>query len=125
MWHFASEYEAAGFLAINGKRKQRSFVYGCEVTGALIFVCVVLADQLQRFTQLEQGCELVLAVVTAKAGARQPTDCAIPIFEFDLIGFAAFNDGITLASIDAEIPHLIARVVFVAAFCDCAADFHA
>ena len=45
-----------------------------KVSQALIFVAVVLLDQLQRFAQLQHGRKFVLAVVAAEAGANQPAD---------------------------------------------------
>ena len=45
-----------------------------KVSQTLIFVAVVLLDQLQRFAQLQHGRKFVLAVVAAEAGANQLAD---------------------------------------------------
>ena len=60
--------EASVVFAVDGECEQRTLVHCCEVAGALIFVAVVLLDQLQRFAQLQHGRKFVLAVVAAEAG---------------------------------------------------------
>ena len=70
----ALKSEAAVVFAVDGECEQRTLVHCCEVAGALIFVAVVLLDQLQRFAQLQHGRKFVLAVVAAEAGAKQLAD---------------------------------------------------
>ena len=96
--------EAACFLAVDGKGEQRTLVDCCEVTGALELIFVVLADQFQRFLQLQHSCEFVLAVVAAEAGADETADLAVAVFELDLVCFTAFDDGVALGAVDADIP---------------------
>ena len=59
----------------------------------------MLVDQFQGFPELEHGSKLVLAGVTTEAVADQVADFTIPVLKLHGVGFAAFNDGIAVATI--------------------------
>lgn len=86
-----------------------------KVARALVFLFVIPADQLQRFAKLQHRGKLVLAVVTAEAGADKTADLPAAIGELHLVIFAALDDGVALGSVDTEVSDLIPDVIFVTA----------
>lgn len=109
---------------VDGEGEEGALMDGCEVVGAFIFVCVVLLNKVQRFTQLQHCRKFVLAVITTEAGAGELTDLTIVICELDLVVFSAFYDGITFVAVKGDVSDFVFHIVIVSALCDPRGDIH-
>ena len=119
------ECKSASFGMIKNIGHKSVLAQSREVTGSRIPVIVVLLDHLQRLTELEHGCELVLAAISAEAIADQIADFTVNVVEFDLVCFRTCNNGLAVNAVEVNVGDLVISIIIVAPLSDFRANLHA
>ena len=73
-------------MGIYSKVQQYISGYYCKIIRMFVFLCIMLADQLQSLLQLQHCSKFVFAVTAAETSTGQIADFSVAVVELDFKG---------------------------------------